>query len=149
MDYPKVKLKKPSREKLIKLIDEVVSDWVVLYDGLCCVICGATSRLTCSHLFKRGHYATRWDKMNIFGSCAACNNLHNYDQGPLTEVFLRRYSAAEYSQLHERYSQTTHFKGHYLEEMLLEWRLALVDLITEKNISLEKIKAVKLKVRRD
>lgn len=97
-------LKAKQRKKLIKQCDDLVSLIVRKRDGRC-VTCDATTRLTCSHLIKRGRSATRFDLTNCNCQCASCNNKHNYYPEIYTSWFVEHYGVKNYQELILRASQ--------------------------------------------
>lgn len=57
-------------------LDRVTSLLVRARDG-CCVTCGTTEDLQCSHYLKRTFLATRWNLTNCNAQCGTHNELHN------------------------------------------------------------------------
>jgi len=75
-----MKIKKPSRSKLVKKLDNVFSQYIRVKDSKnsigACVTCGKKDHyknLQAGHFMSRKHYNTRWDEDNVKIQCAACN----------------------------------------------------------------------------
>lgn len=78
------------RKKLIKQCDDLVSLIVRKRDRYC-VCCGASERLQCGHLIKRGKSSTRFSLINCNCQCSSCNFKHNHYPEYYTNWFLTRY----------------------------------------------------------
>jgi hypothetical protein len=74
-------MKKPSRSKLVKKLDEVFSVFIrkkyADSNGLVkCFTCSKVAHwkeMQCGHFQSRRHYATRWDEGNTRPQCVGCN----------------------------------------------------------------------------
>jgi len=110
------KIKKPSRKKWIKKLDDLISKIVILRDKKC-VICGSKTKLTCGHLFSRSHYFTRFDLINCNCQCWPCNFKSKRDNSDYTLWFVKNYGLSMYEDLKERFDGITHYKINDLEEM--------------------------------
>jgi hypothetical protein len=69
-------------------LDRVTSLLVRARDG-CCVTCGTTEDLQCSHYFKRTFLATRWNLTNCNTQCGKHNELHNRVPWPYREYMVK------------------------------------------------------------
>jgi hypothetical protein len=129
---------KKTRKKIRKLSDESrrrkravyeADKWFSRYirkrDGLRSVISGSTNKLTCSHLFSRRSYATRWDEENAYCQTAGENLYHNRDAGPLTTYYLELHSAEEYRELYRQYRNGAKFTTEEIEEIARYYRMRL------------------------
>lgn len=91
-DSTGLKFPKPEKRKnlshTITLVDALVSKIVRSRDK-CCVTCGTTNDLTCSHWIPRRFVAVRFDLRNCNTQCGACNQAHSNDAigTPLGEVY--------------------------------------------------------------
>ena len=78
--------RKISRKGLVKKLDKLVSQIVILRDKKC-VVCGSTNRLGCGHLFTRRYYSTRWDLQYCYAHCWKCNFKNELDRYPFTYFY--------------------------------------------------------------
>lgn len=106
--------RKISRKGLVKKLDKLVSQIVILRDGKC-VTCGSTNRLGCGHLFSRIAYSTRWDLDNTFAQCWGCNYKHEYDPYPLTNYYITKFGKPRYDALHALFVTAVPVKTFQLE----------------------------------
>lgn len=108
---------KSNRKRLIKLLDEAVSQLVIARDKKC-VQCGSKEKLTCGHLFSRGTYSTRWDLLNCNCQCWACNFGHTYDTSKYTKWFLDKYGQEVWDALYLRFHTPRKWTDVDMEAML-------------------------------
>ena len=73
-------MKKLTRSKLIKKLDNVFSQYIRrkdAIDGIAkCISCGVErswKELQCGHFMSRSHYSTRWEILNVGVQCISCN----------------------------------------------------------------------------
>jgi hypothetical protein len=90
----------------MKSLDRLHSRVVVAMGKRKCVTCGDTTTPTCSHIFGRAQYATRWDtgpKGNCHVQCAACN-LHHSDvsREPYEKWYIKTYGKRAFVRLKAR-----------------------------------------------
>jgi hypothetical protein len=113
-------MKARSAAALRRQIDKELSLFVRNRDGWTCVLCGDTYRpvLSAGHLFSRGADSTRFDPMNVFCQCTACNGYHEINPHLFTLWFIRQFGLKAYQQLNTRHRTLAHFKQHDLEKML-------------------------------
>jgi len=116
-------MRKISRKGIVKKLDRIVSQIVILRDKRC-VTCGSRNNLGCGHLFSRIAYSTRWDLDNCFCSCWNCNFSHEYDPYPLMTYAEKRYGKRKLENLHIKYKTAKKYRNYELEE--------LFDLLKEK-----------------
>ena len=76
-----LKIKKPSRSKLVKKLDTVFSQYIRLSsadeNGNCiCITCDKVfnwKEIQAGHFMSRKHYSIRWSEENVFPQCCGCN----------------------------------------------------------------------------
>jgi len=112
----RIKKKAKERKALIKYLDTLVSQIVILRDGKC-VICGSKETLGCGHLFTRNAYSTRWDMKNCAAQCWPCNFRHEYDHYPYNAWFIKKYGEGELEALHRRFVEPHKWSTPDLQEM--------------------------------
>src|SRR3990167_10596512 len=111
-------MRKITIKGLVRRLDKAVKEKVFERDGRDCATCGdyATDP---GHLFTRRWYSTRWDPMNIFPQCRACNMRHEQDPYPLMNYFIERFGKKALDDLHKK-SKNVHkgpWKTWELEEI--------------------------------
>lgn len=104
------------RKKLIDKLDKIVSKYVVLRDGKC-ITCWATYALCCGHLFSRVWMATRFNLKNCNASCQICNGIHEVNETPYRNAFIKKYSKEEYELLDTLHNKQSRFTIQELEEI--------------------------------
>jgi len=58
------------------MADEALRAFVMARDDSC-VTCAYDGNCDTSHLFRRSHYATRWETDNAFRQCRSCHYTHH------------------------------------------------------------------------
>lgn len=111
-----------ARGKAIAQADHWFSLYIRARDGRS-VTSNASQRLTCSHLFSRRFYATRWDEMNAYCQTAGENLYHNRDPGPLTMHFLNLHGDEEYQILYKRARSGAKFTTEDIERIAAYWKM--------------------------
>ena len=106
--------RKITRKGLVRALDKLVSQIVILRDKKC-VVCGSTNKLGCGHLFTRTYYSTRWDLQNCHAQCRNCNFRHEHDPYPYTEYYLNKFGKQSYDLLHARHVLVVPVKTFQLE----------------------------------
>jgi hypothetical protein len=103
-----------------KLIDKKFSLLVRERDGWTCVLCGESYRpvLSAGHLFSRGADSTRFDPLNVFCQCGACNGYHEINPHIFTLWFIRQFSLEAYEALNVKHRTLAHYKAPDLVEIL-------------------------------
>lgn len=87
----KRKNSKSRRKSLIKQLDSLCREYLLMGELVCCC-CGKKlepETAQVSHYISRRFYAVRWDLNNIKLSCAGCNIQHNVNPLPYTQYLLR------------------------------------------------------------
>ena len=126
-----IKVKKTDRKKLIKRLDSIVREIVLLRDGRC-VICGKLDNLQCGHLITRGKHSVRWDLKNCHVQCSGCNLKHEFYPEIYTQWFLNKYGLVEYEALCRR-SEGSKYSISQLED--IEFELTeLRKVLAEKSV---------------
>jgi hypothetical protein len=122
--------KRDPRKTAINKADKAFADYIKARDGRC-VTCDLNLPLDCSHVFRRGHYSTRWDEVNAYAQCRRCHMIHHGQ----TESYLHDYARAHmgkanYEALRDEWNKVTKWT---MEEIL-----GFADYYTEKLRRLEK-----------
>jgi hypothetical protein len=122
-------MRKLSRKGMIKKLDKVHREVLLLKYGEMCVECGSTKMVTVGHVFSRRTYETRWDiddGGNCYPQCWACNYKHVRDQYPYFKWFTDKFGADSLEMLRERFHASPKpWKMYDFEremEYLLNWR---------------------------
>ena len=123
-----------TRKRIVNKLDKVFSEYIRLRDERC-VCCGSKERLQCGHLFTRAAYSTRWDTFNAYCQCASCNLRTEYDAGPLTSYFIRKYGIEAYDALHMLHRKPIKFTDTELETQIERFREELRVMREEKSNS--------------
>ena len=122
--------KLPSRAKVIKGLDRLVSEYVRLRDGRC-VLCGTTERLQCGHIFGRRSHGARFDITpdgNCHTQCAGCNQMHNYKPWKYYKWFIDKFGQETFDALYRRWEQGHKYSRSELMELALETQRKLTNL---------------------
>ena len=119
------------RKKLIKTLDRLVSQIVVLRDKEC-VTCGSDVLVHCGHFHSRQHFATRWDLENCHAQCDPCNLRHEHDPYPYTRFMLKKYGAQKMDELYLKFRSATRYKKTDLLEMKADLENILNNLLNTK-----------------
>jgi hypothetical protein len=88
--YSESTLMQWKKRKLVKLLDKLCSDYVILRDR-CCIVCGSPNNLSNGHYIRRGYELLRWNTVNCNCQCIKCNSIHEEDAEPYTRAMVRRY----------------------------------------------------------
>ncbi|ADK81894.1 hypothetical protein [Sediminispirochaeta smaragdinae] len=112
-----VRRQKTRRQKAVDAADRWFSLYIRQRDGNRSVTSNCTRNLTCSHLFSRRFYATRWDETNAYCQTAGENLYHNRDAGPLTSYFLDVHGEEAYRKLYEKARSGAKFRTEEIEDI--------------------------------
>jgi hypothetical protein len=146
--FYKSKGKKTDRQKLIKKLDTVFSEFVRLRDadskGLCkCITCGDIKHwreMDCGHFVTRDNHATRWHEQNSNAQCPACNRFKSGKQYEHGLAIDRKYKEPGLaSKLVVKGASVCNWKDFELEQM---WRYYKAEV---KEIRANKFGLVKMK----
>lgn len=121
------------RKKLVKELDRAFGSFIKARDGYKSVTSGKTERITCSHLFSRTSYSTRWDEDNAFAQTASENYTHEFDPYPLTRWFIKKFGLEKYDELHRKNRTTLKLKDWELKELIEKYKNKLKEL-QNKNV---------------
>lgn len=93
-----------------------------------CATCGTDWKLTCSHIFSRGHGPTRFDidpGGNNTTQCQDCNVRHNSDRGPLFDWYVKQYGERALDDLGRRAVSEKHWGYVEIVELVERYKLIL------------------------
>lgn len=124
------RVKLPSRGKLVKALDSLTSQIVRLRDGQC-VLCGATERLQCGHLFGRRSHGARWDLErdgNCHTQCAGCNQRHINDPWRYFNWYLDWHGRQAFDELYKRWSAGRKYSRLELIALVKEYEAKLAEM---------------------
>ena len=110
-----------NRKKLVAELDRVFSLYIRKRDGRC-VLCGATERLQCGHLFSRTAYSTRWHMANAHAQCASHNCMHEHDAWPFYSWFIQKFGQEAFDNLHEIYATPRKYDNAEIEKMIYSFK---------------------------
>lgn len=120
------------RKKLVKELDRVFGDYIKARDRYKSVTSGKTERITCSHLFSRTSYSTRWDEENAFAQTASENYTHEFDPYPLTRWYIKNFGLKKYDELHKKNRTTLKLKDWEIKELIEKYKTKLKGLKIKK-----------------
>lgn len=121
----KTKLKAKSTSEKRKLEDAIHAEMrrIAIKRHPFCVCCGAQGTLQGGHLIPKGSSrAVRFDLMNVFTQCPACNGLHRFNQAPFINWFIKEYGVEEFDDLVKRSRTLSHYKLSDLREILEQYK---------------------------
>jgi hypothetical protein len=139
MNVKELRKDRTTRKGWVRKLDEIVSEIVRLRDKKS-VTSGETEKLTCSHLFSRVAYSTRWDLLNCHAQTLSENFRHEYDPYPYTQWFIKEYGQEAYDNLHRQYVTPVQFKTWQLKvlyEQLKTVKQSLIqkDIVAKLNLA--------------
>lgn len=102
-------MRKITRKGMIKKLDKLMTEYVLVRDGERCVICGSRQQLGNGHYFSRSHYATRWLPLNCHTSCWPCNFRHEFNPWPYSKFMVKTYGSEVLDKLEKTHNQITKF----------------------------------------
>ena len=105
-----------TRKSLVRKLDKIVSEIVILRDGKC-ICCGTDKRLTCGHLFSRVAYSTRWDLGNCYAQCLSCNFRHELDAYPMINKVISLRGVEFVDDMHRLYTHAEPVKTWQMKEI--------------------------------
>ena len=93
---------KLNRKAEKRKLDIAFAKYVVRRDK-CCITCGKTTTLQCSHFFGRRSSGTRWDIQNCNAQCAGCHlQYHNLSPMPYTRSLIERIGTESFERLEQK-----------------------------------------------
>ncbi len=123
--------KKASRKTLVKKLDTLTSQ-IVRARTPWCVQCGSPNNLTNGHVFSRRHHSTRFDIRedgNCQTQCWGCNYKHSFDNYEYYEWYKQEFGENKFKKLREEYTTTKKYSNVELEEMIIEYKEILNELL--------------------
>ena len=110
------KPRKMTMARAVRMADKAFSDYIRARD-LKCVTCGKPTQ-DCSHVFRRGHHAVRWNEWNAYGQCRACHFRHHYQsESWLLDYARRRVGQEQLESLRTEWGGMSHWKVYQVEEV--------------------------------
>ena len=119
--------KKTDRQKAVARADAAFSLYIRQRDGNQSVT-GGTGQMTCSHLFSRTNYSTRWDEMNAFCQSSGENMRHEFDPSVLTMYFINRFGVDAYEALSRKFHAVTKLKTYEIEQIADDYQAKYKEL---------------------
>jgi hypothetical protein len=113
-----------SRAGMVKELDRLTSLIVRKRDG-CCLTCGTTENLECSHFYKRRWLWTRFDLTNCNAMCHDCNGRHNVDPFPYLFKMQERCGKDAVLELLNLRNTTAQLPDDRLQSLIVEYRQML------------------------
>jgi len=117
--------------RLLKRADAVFSVWIRARDRRC-VTCGATVKLQCSHLIRRGKHSVRFSEVNCHTQCSSCNWKHNYFPEKYTSWLLSTHGELAYLTLVKDAMKLKSWKRYELESIVEKYKLPLEKEIVDE-----------------
>lgn len=128
-------MKKLSRSKLIKKLDNVFSLYIRLRyaknEIAQCFTCGKKDhykRLQCGHFQSRKHYSTRWDEINCQVQCAGCNVFRYGEQFVFGKNLDMEFGKGCSESLYYKAKQTVKYSTNDINELITKYTLLIKDL---------------------
>ena len=128
-------MKKLSRSKLIKKLDNVFSLYIRLRyaknEIAQCFTCGKKdhyNRLQCGHFQSRKHYSTRWDEINCQVQCAGCNVFRYGEQFVFGKNLDMEFGKGCSESLYYKAKQTVKYSTNDINELITKYTLLIKDL---------------------
>lgn len=128
MNVKELRKDRTTRKGWVRKLDTIVSEIVRLRDKKS-VTSGETDSLTCSHLFSRVAYSTRWDLLNCHAQTLSENFRHEYDPYPYTQWFIKKYGQEAYEDLHRKFSTPVQVKTWQMKEMYEQFKTIKEELM--------------------
>jgi len=131
------KIKKPSRKKVVKELDDAFQMYIRYRDNWTCICCGkeiksfqegAKSIMHAGHYIDRGNYKTRWDEINVNAQCKDCNGKEHWTKDKSTYALrmLDKYGREELDALENRKHGLSGFSTADLLEMTEKYKAKLL-----------------------
>ena len=125
--------KKPSRSKVVKLLDSVFSQYIRQREAVneiaTCFTCGKRDhwkRLQNGHFQSRKHYSTRWDETNCQVQCAGCNVFKYGEQFVFGQNLDIKYGLGTSNDLYIKAKKTVKISTVELQDMIKHYKSFVV-----------------------
>tara|TARA_B110000908_G_scaffold87244_1_gene104173 strand:- start:207 stop:596 length:390 start_codon:yes stop_codon:yes gene_type:complete len=125
--------KKPSRSKVVKLLDSVFSQYIRQREAVneiaTCFTCGKRDhwkRLQNGHFQSRKHYSTRWDETNCQVQCAGCNVFKYGEQFLFGQNLDIKYGLGTSNDLYIKAKKTVKISTVELQDMIKHYKSFVV-----------------------
>tara|TARA_R110000765_G_C18617130_1_gene571173 strand:+ start:179 stop:568 length:390 start_codon:yes stop_codon:yes gene_type:complete len=125
--------KKPSRSKVVKLLDSVFSQYIRQREAVneiaTCFTCGKRDhwkRLQNGHFQSRKHYSTRWDETNCQVQCAGCNVFKYGEQFIFGQNLDIKYGLGTSNDLYIKAKKTVKISTVELQDMIKHYKSFVV-----------------------
>lgn len=136
----KPKAKKTDRQKLIRNLDTVFSEFVRLRDAdkngvVKCITCGSFEhwmKVDAGHFVTREHMGTRWEEANVNGQCQQCNRFKSGKQYEHGLAIDKKYGPGTASKLVVKSKSVCNWKDFEIEAMIKYYRAEVKRLKQEK-----------------
>jgi len=130
-------MKKPSRKKLVKDLDQIFSKWVRLravdeYGLGECFTCGKRKSwkgVDAGHFQSRGKYSIRWDEKNVQFQCKGCNMTNGGQQFIFGKKLDEKYGPGTADELVVEGHKTRKFANFELEDMIQMYKDRVGELL--------------------
>lgn len=141
--FYKKKPAKTDKQKLIRKLDDIFSDFIRLRDcddqGLCkCITCGEYKHwqeCDAGHFISREHMGTRWEEENVNAQCQSCNRFKSGKQYEHGLAIDRKYKKPGTSSLLLIKSKSAcNFQDFELETMCKYYKAAVKELKEAKGM---------------
>lgn len=141
--YKKKPGPKTDRQKLIRKLDDVFSDFIRIRDsddqGICkCITCGDLKHWTqmdCGHFVTRDNYGCRWEEENCNAQCPHCNRFKSglqYEHGLAIDKKYKKPGTANLLVIKGK--SPCNFEDFEIETMVKYYRNAVKELKQEKGM---------------
>ena len=119
-----------TRQKLIKKLDQVFSQWVRSSaadhaGNVSCYTCGLTQnwrKMDAGHFQSRGKFSTRWDPMNVKPQCKRCNGFRSGEQFKFARHLDEEYGPGTAMELEAKSNQTAKHSVSDLRDLIDKYR---------------------------
>ena len=124
--------KKSSRVKIIKQLDKLTSQIVIMREGKKCVMCNSDLNVGNGHIFSRRNFSLRWDIRsdgNCHPQCWKHNFLHSSrDSYPYFNWYIRKFGQKRFDELHTEWVGVTIVKQFQLELLRENLQKVLIEM---------------------
>lgn len=140
--FTQKKPKKTDRQKLIRKLDDVFSQFIRLRDsdnnGVCkCITCGQFDHwqsCDAGHFITRDNMATRWDEENVHAQCQKCNRFLSGKQFEHGLAVDKRHGPGTASKLLVKSKGVCNWQDFEIEKMASYYREQVKELKQQKGM---------------